>query len=412
MYARWRQLVEALESVVPDRQGPGPSQLPAAPPSPRDGDSNGHAGQPLDLAAEVSSVAHDDVPVTDPAHPGPGAPPLDDGGQLPTRAPPQAAQPAAAAVSVAGELAPFPEPARRDLSEYGTGVAADADALRVGAGVGQGGGEPGPVQGAGRRIVDLRHVLTAQERAQWEAENQWWTPRSGVQTHKGEVYSPDPDQCRNLIGNNLTVLWVIPDGDCSFNAVTDTVPQDVIRDRIRQAALRWGIEVPPEETVPGKGRRPFLADLVDADSVLEPQHRWPVGTFYETDTPGEVPGETLGQLPEDALTRPAMAEALRRLTEYGDPYGNFFPAAVAYFLDLPLQVLLPGERDPLVLPRRSDEPVAELYTIVLVNQHYLATIRRPDSPAQSAEAYAPADESPSESDSCGTAAEEMASGEA
>src|SRR5260370_2832153 len=151
MYARWRQLVEALESVVPDRQGPGPSQLPAAPPSPRDGDSRGHAGQPLDVAAEVSSVAHDDVPVTDPAHPGPGAPPLDDGGQLPTRARPQAAQPAAAAVSVADELAPFLEPARRYLSEYGTDVAADADALRVAAVLAEARGERGLQQGRGPR---------------------------------------------------------------------------------------------------------------------------------------------------------------------------------------------------------------------------------------------------------------------
>ena len=53
-----------------------------------------------------------------------------------------------------------------------------------------------------------------------------------------------------------------------------------------------------------------------------------------------------------------------------------FPNLIADFLDLPLQALWPnGARDSL---RDSGEGEAR-YTIVLINQHYLATVPRPDA---------------------------------
>src|SRR6266851_2166579 len=85
---------ENLESVVPDRPGPDPSQPPAAPPSPRGGDSNGHAGRPLASRGRGVQWHRNSwpgaVPDRRPGTPQPagGSRPADQAGQRPASAPP------------------------------------------------------------------------------------------------------------------------------------------------------------------------------------------------------------------------------------------------------------------------------------------------------------------------------------
>ncbi len=116
----------------------------------------------------------------------------------------------------------------------------------------------------------------------------------------------------------------------------------------------------------GQHLRLFLAHLVE----LGFRDWGPAEIFAPDGTQPSYPGELV-------LTRMGMAEALRRLADYGEPYGNLFPNLIADFLDLPLQVLMEDGTPRGV--RGSGEGEA-LYTIVLINEHYLATVRRPDDP--------------------------------
>ncbi len=77
--------------------------------------------------------------------------------------------------------------------------------------------------------------------------DQWWTEDSGPRTRVGELYRPTAAQRRYLNQNRLQIRWVAADGDCNFTATTYVVPQPELRDRIRAAAQRWGIEVPSGE---------------------------------------------------------------------------------------------------------------------------------------------------------------------
>jgi hypothetical protein len=182
----------------------------------------------------------------------------------------------------------------------------------------------------------------------------------------------EAEQVRYLNEKRLEVLWVDADGDSNFAAVTRTVPPEEIRDRIGEAARRWDIEVPAgrQDRMNGQHLRTVLALLVERGFDA-----WPGATRFAA---GDEPG----------LTQPGLVEALRRPGDHGGPYASLFSEVIAYFLDLPLQVL---QRDgsPLLLPRQDTDPVTVPYTIVLHEDHYLATVRRPDSPGQGAEPAEP-----------------------
>ncbi len=192
------------------------------------------------------------------------------------------------------------------------------------------------------------------------------------------VPRPTAEQVRYLSENRLEVVWVDADGDSNFASVTRTVPPEEIRDRIGEAARRWGVEVPPAgpgDGVTGQQLRTFLALLVERGFDA-----WPGATSFVADG-------------ESVLTRPGLVEALRLLGSHDEPYASFFSEVIAYFLDLPLQVLQP-DGSPLLLPMQEADQVTAPHTIVLSRDHYLATVRRPDSPGQETEDPATSHEEP------------------
>ena len=270
--------------------------------------------------------------------------------------------------------------------------------------------------------------------AEWRRANPWWVPgRSGPRTRDGEQYSPDEGQRDFLNDHSLQVLWVLADGDCTFTATTYTVPQAEIRRRMLGAAGQRGIfppageeadrvgwllaeaereararlsaeEVseivvnaarvwrvpPPAPEADGIGwllsqslerTRAALGDFGPEDPLTGPQLRFFLASMLERDRDWHAdyfyrpePGE---EIPADAETRQGMAAAVRRLTEYGEPYSHLFPYLIADFLGLSLQVL--HENGVPRSLRQGCEGAAETYSIVLVNQHFLATVKRPDA---------------------------------
>jgi hypothetical protein len=172
--------------------------------------------------------------------------------------------------------------------------------------------------------------------------------------------SPTEAQSRYLAGQGLGPQPVPVDGDSPFTAVAQTVPQPELLRLIHRAAWRWGIQVPAEDVGPVTGQhlRLFLAQLVELGFGGWPRAR----SFVPDGTDADDHGRP-------ALTRLGLVTALRRLTDYGGPYGRLFPQLIAYFLDLPLQVL-----DEVGLPVRLPQQGAGApYTIVQREHRYLAT---------------------------------------
>ncbi len=238
------------------------------------------------------------------------------------------------------------------------------------------------------------------------------------------------------------------DGDCNFTAVTRTVPQEELRAQILRAAEQWGIEVPAEEHRQGAdevgwlvGRavaaaleeealeelRTLIADALQQEG--RPTERVPdevapadrAAWLYDRAVerlravpplgPGEpvtgqhlrlflaylwkrdsssfggeglfAPDGTRPRGPGDiVLTRAGMGAALRWPTDYGPPYADAYTRVIAHFPSLRLQVL--QESGEVELEEQADAGEALPYTIVHVNEHYLATRRRPGQPATSA----------------------------
>ena len=259
----------------------------------------------------------------------------------------------------------------------------------------------------------------------WRAANQWWTGLSGPRTRvnlstgRDNVYAPNGDQRAFLRGNGLEVRWVTPDGDCNFAVVTELVPQDVIRAQIVAAARRAGIELPDDQDaavsmlldhardaaarVAGSAQdsaRYAALPLVERGDWVSGQHLrvalayllerggfggWirTVDGFFGSDQPGDTqPGG-------DVRTRRGLIAALRRLGDYGRPYGDVFSELIGYYLDLPLRVLDEyGAATPMV--RQNAGLVRDPDTIVNIHDHYLAAIPRSDAPRRSAQGPAPA----------------------
>ncbi len=288
---------------------------------------------------------------------------------------------------------------------------------------------PGPHAGA----------LSREER-EWRSQNPWWSPqRSDDRTGREGLFRPTPEQGDYLEANDLVIQWVRSDGDCSFSATAYTVPQAEIREQIRATARQWDIGVPLEEADDEVGwllrqaadaARNSLTDADISDIVRDAARLWRIAEPPEqTDGIGwlldraveqmraaqpelgpEVPvtGQhlrlflaylwerdhrdwrpdpgfwyegTSGDIPQGAQTREGMARALRRITNFADPYGTLFPYLIPDFLNLPLQVLQPdGARE---IPPHSLWEIdagAPRYTFVLTNDHYVATVLRTDAP--------------------------------
>ena len=259
---------------------------------------------------------------------------------------------------------------------------------------GTGGAQVGGFTSGPGAPADARSPVVPPPHAQWRRENPWWSEESGEETRDGQRYSPTGGQRHFLDRNRLAIRSVDDDGDRIFAAVTRTVPLDEIRQRIHDAAVRANIELPrgepdqvgwllreaadraavnlalpgPGEEVTGQHLRLFLAYLVE---------RW-LGNWGRA---GMFVDEESAE-PDD-LTRRGLVEALRRLTKQREPYGDLFREVIAYFLDLPLQVLR-IDGSVVLLPRaNADERTP--HTVVLINEHYLATVRRPDSAGESSE---------------------------
>ena len=76
-----------------------------------------------------------------------------------------------------------------------------------------------------------------------------------------------------------------------------------------------------------------------------------------------------------------MVAAVRFLTDYAQPYGNFFPHSIAHMLNAPLQVLFgQGDWETGAVSAATENFTPgggpARHTIVLVNEHYLATRTR------------------------------------
>ncbi len=280
--------------------------------------------------------------------------------------------------------------------------------------------------------------------AAWRVANRWWTEESGLKTLNKELYSPSARQREYLNARRLQILWVPADGDCNFTAVTLTVPHEELRAQILRAAQQRGIEVPSEEDRQGTDEvgwlvgqavaaalkensqlelRRLIADALKQEgriterppdganragwlsdravgrlSAVPPlgpgelvtgQHlRLLLAYLWELNSQGWgaegffAPDGSAPNYPGELVqTRSGMGAALRWLTDYGEPYANVFPQLIADFLDLPLQVLwVSGE---VVPPEQDHVGEAPPYTIVHVDEHYLATRHRPDPPAAS-----------------------------
>ncbi len=228
---------------------------------------------------------------------------------------------------------------------------------------------------------------------EWQQRNPWWYRWSGYETRDGEQYSPTDEQRMYLVRNWLQVWWIRPDGDRTFAAVAQAVPQYLIRQQIAAAAERSGITVPsgvdgaewllqqatgrpgvgllaprPYEFVTGGHLRVFLAYLLEQGGFGDWGRAAEEGFFAPDGTGGGV------------RTRPGLIESLRIPGNHDELYASLFPEVIAYFLDLPLQVLQEDGSTEL-LPRQNAGLVRDADTIVQVGDHFLATVRQHESPA-------------------------------
>jgi hypothetical protein len=185
-------------------------------------------------------------------------------------------------------------------------------------------------------------------------------------------------------------------------AVTRTVPQDELRHRMLQAARGSGIAVlagerdkvgwlldeaareagvglpwvRPGYPVTGQHLRVFLAYLVERD----------LGGWARADVFVSEASARAGD-----WTQRGLVEALRRLTDHSPTYGDLFPEVTAYFLDLPLQLLV-DDGSQWLMQRQGEDPVTVPYTIVRINEHYLATVSRSPDRSTSPQPLLPAGE--------------------
>ena len=253
----------------------------------------------------------------------------------------------------------------------------------------------------------------SEEARRFAAGNPWWFPGDDPRSHgrtRDREYAPTQEQQAWLNGAWLQVAWASADGDCSFHAAVATAGQAAVRAAILRAARNAGLPVPagadsvatllnqaiaaareapldgrarrrvaelpavrPGGEVTGQQLRLFLAYIAERNP-----YSWdPEGIFDHSESPGE--GST---------TWPGLVEALRKLGNFAEPYGDYFAALIRYVLTVPVAVLmgngmLSTRAEPFnrseYLPDVPD--IEQPYIIVLRGEHYSGTVRRraPDS---------------------------------
>ncbi len=131
----------------------------------------------------------------------------------------------------------------------------------------------------------------------------------------------------------------------------------------------------PGDEVTGQHLRLVVADLLErrfsrsgGDWAPDADWKWAADGALSTAETG------------DAYTRAGLVAAVRFLTDYAKPYGHLFAHLIAHMLGIPLQVLSS-------LGNHNFTPGGgpAQHTVVLVDQHYLATrTRSPVAPASTA----------------------------
>ncbi|MGC4890581.1 hypothetical protein [Micromonospora sp. DT227] len=209
----------------------------------------------------------------------------------------------------------------------------------------------------------------------------WW--HEGSRNRPGEFYAPRAHQQRWLRANGLQVGWVPDDGNCVFAATLRTVGTDRVTEAARLVALAAGL--------PGAVRvddplalRAFLAAVLRRS--LEQQHIR--DTLRLAEAAIHPAAHDIARTGQALLTIEDLATSMATPGEYDNDQGDHYWLVVTQVLrwatDLStarggdlrvdLQGLSEGTVEAVLSGGGGTTPT---HVIVLVNQHFLPTRRRP-----------------------------------